>query len=433
MEDKNDNLIEISDYVNSLRIIDSHEHLFSEKDRRSKKIDFFLFFSQYTRSDLVSSGMEERKIDWLTDSDNNLGERWKYFKKYWENIKNTNYSKVVLSAVKDIYGFDDIDDDSYIELSKKIDETRDKDWYDLIIKEKCNIGYIINHLECIDNAKEKVLARDDIKPVMCFDDIISICCMDDIRKLEEKFDLPLYSLKDLIDLINIKFENKNKTDYKAVKIGIAYMRKLNFGEVTFSEADKIFSNFFKLKDFGYLDKKDFLSKSELKPLQDFLVHLLIKKSIEKDLPVQIHTGIFEFNRNNVRNSNPSNLINLFLKYRKGKFDIFHAGYPYTDELIAICKQFQNVYFNLCWINDISLSLYKNILNLLIEIIPSNKIIGYGGDYMFVEGIYGSQKLLRKAVSELMAQKVSERYFTVKESMVFAEKILYLNAKNLYKL
>jgi uncharacterized protein len=424
---------DLLNYINSLNIIDSHEHLFSEEERRKKKIDLFILFSQYARSDLVSSGMPETKIDWIINSDNDIEERWNYFKKFWENIKNTNYSKLIINIVQDIYSFEDINGKNYVELSKAMDNTRKKDWYDYIITEKCKISYIINHLECIENASCKVLKRNDVKPVLCFDDIISICCIEDINKIEECFDMTINDFKDLIEVINIKFDHLSDIEYKSVKIGIAYMRELFFEEVTFHDADKIFMNFYKLKDYGYLSKKDFLSKKELKPFQDFIVHYILKKAAEKKLPVQIHTGIFEFNRNDIRNSNPLLLTNLFLKYDNVEFDIFHAGYPYTDELISVCKQFQNVYFNLCWINDISISLYKQVLNLLIEIIPSNKIIGFGGDYMFVEGIYGSQKILRRVIYELMIQKIREGYFNEDEAVGFVQKILFQNPKQLYKL
>lgn len=40
----------------------------------------------------------------------------------------------------------------------------------------------------------------------------------------------------------------------------------------------------------------------------------------------------------------------------------------------------------------------DILERLIEIIPANKIFGSGGDYMFLEGVYGAQESVREAIS-----------------------------------
>jgi hypothetical protein len=53
--------------------------------------------------------------------------------------------------------------------------------------------------------------------------------------------------------------------------------------------------------------------------------------------------------------------------------------------------------------------------------------------MFVEGLYGSQKMARRSLVELLYKKIEQKYFTFEESLSFAEKILYLNPKNVYQL
>ena len=429
---KNNKLFkEIKDTVFSLDIFDTHEHLIPEKERRSKELDLFILFSHYTGTDLITSGMEEATYSLLFDTRIDLEKRWSYFSSHWKNIKNTSYSKTILEATKDLYDLDDINEKNYIELSEKINLTKNKEWYDFVIKDKSNITYILNDIEFLGENKFKTVDRKDFRPVMNFDEIISICCKEDIFGFEKKFDSSVYKLKDLLDSIDEIFEDMVKMDYKATKIAISYMRTLKFEETPFYEAEKTFSKLYTLEDYSYLEKKDFLSKKELKPFQDYLVHYIIEKSAEHNLPVQIHTGFLEGVRNNISNSNPSLLNNLFLKYGKCTFDIFHAGYPYTDELISICKIFPNVYFNLCWIPEISPSLYKNILNLLIEIIPSNKIFGYGGDYEFIEGTYASQKLTRRIISELLYEKIRKNYFSFDEAIDFAEKILFTNPNSIY--
>jgi predicted TIM-barrel fold metal-dependent hydrolase len=201
--------------------------------------------------------------------------------------------------------------------------------------------------------------------------------------------------------------------------------------VTFAEADKIFSKLFTLKDYGFFERVDFLSKDELKPLQDYLIHYIIQKAIGFNWPVQIHTGFLNGNRNDVSNADPCFLLNLFMKYKTCKFDIFHAGFPYVNKLIAICKEFSNVYFDLCWVQQISFKLYKEVLSLVIETIPSNKIFGFGGDNFILECTYGSQKIVRKIVSEILSEKVKDGYFTYDQAIKMAEKILYLNPKAVY--
>jgi hypothetical protein len=424
---------ELDKAIFSLPIFDTHEHILDERDRRESNLDFSLLFMQYASTDLLTSGLTEEEFIIFQDTKTDLEKKWDYFSRHWPNIKNTSYSKLILEVLKDLYDFEDINEKNYIEISKKIRNTRNVKWYDLVIKDKSNVKMVLNHLENIPQAINTVVDRKDFRPVMNLDEIISTCCLEDVLELEKRFGINIYKLQDLLGVIDSIFEKKDKIGYKAVKTTMAYMRSIKFEETTFEEANKVFSGFFKLKSYGFLEKTDFISKDELKPLQDFMVHYIIQKAVEYNLPVQIHTGILELLYNNVSNTNPTYLINLFLKYKKCNFDIFHAGYPYSDQLISICKQFPNVYFNMCWIVDISPSLYKDILNRLIEIIPSNKIFGFGGDYMFVEGLYGSQKMARRSLVELLYRKIEQKYFTFEESLGFAEKILYLNPKNVYRL
>ena len=422
---------EIKSAIGSIPIFDTHEHLMAEEDRHNFNLDFSLFFMMYAGTDLLTSGMTEKEFENFQDPYTDIEKKWSCFSKHWPNIKNTSYSKVILAAVKDLYGYDDITEKNYIELSKKIKDTKNIKWYDYVLKEKSNIKWVLNHLDNVWQASKKVLDREEFRPVLNLDNIINTCCLEDILGLEKRYNVNIYKLDDLLEVIDTIFEKKNDIGYMGVKTAIAYMRPIRFEETTFAEADKVFSSIFKLKSYGFLEKKDFLSKEELKPLQDFMIHYLVQKAIESDLPVQMHTGIFELLRNDISNSNPSYLVNLFMKYRKCRFDIFHAGYPYSDQLISICKQYPNVYFDLCWIADISTSLYKEILNKLIEIIPSNKIFGFGGDYMFIEGLYGSQKLARKAISELLYDKVDQGYFSFEQAIEFAKKILNQNPKDVY--
>jgi len=422
---------ELSKTINSIPIFDTHEHLPAEEDRRSKRLDFSLFFMMYAGTDLMTSGMTEEEFEIFQQEDTPVEKKWQLFLPYWKKIKNTNYSKVVLNAVKDIYGYDDITEKNYQELSSKIDAKKKVPFYDEVIN-KSKVSMVLNHLENVWQAKIKIVPRKEFGHLINLDDVISTCCMEDIIALEKRFKKNIYSLKDLLVCLDELFEIKSKAGFKGLKTAIAYMRPISFEETTFADADRIFSRLFKLKDHGFLEKKDFLSKDELKPLQDFLMHYFIQRSIQHDLPVQIHTGIFELLRNDVSNSNPAFLCNLFMKYRDCDFDIFHAGFPYSEELMAICKQFPNVYFDLCWIADISSELYCRTLKLLLEILPSTKIFGFGGDYMFIEGMYGGQKIARESVIRVLYDKINNGYMDFEQAIDIAEKIFYLNPKEVYR-
>lgn len=427
-------LKEISDAVSSMPIFDTHEHLMSEEERRLQNLDVFYLFSHYVGSDLISSGMSEDDFNALFDKNIDMEKRWSIFSLHFENVRNTSYSQIVLESVRDLYGFNDINKDNYLELSQKLESTKKRNWYDYILTEKCNIRYMLDFIENMPGIiDQKPLDRKDCLAVKNFDDVISVCCMEDIARFEKKYNVNIYKFKDYLDMIDRICEDSRKAGYRALKITLAYFRTISFEEITFAEADKIFSGFFKLKDYGFFERVDFLSKDELKPLQDFLVHYIIQKAIENQWPVQIHTGLLNGNRGDVSNTNPCYLVNLFMKYKNCKFDIFHAGFPYSNELITITKQFTQVYFDLCWIQQVSFDLYRETLNIAMETIPANKIFAFGGDNFILECTYGSQKMVRKIITELLYEKVKKNYFSFDQAIRFAEKILYLNPKTVYDL
>ena len=163
------------------------------------------------------------------------------------------------------------------------------------------------------------------------------------------------------------------------------------------------------------------------------MHQGIQRAIEAKLPIQIHTGLQEGNGNIIINSNPTHLVNLFIQYPQAQFDIFHASYPYTGELTTLAKNFPNVYADLCWMHIISPYAARRILSEWIETLPSNKIFGFGGDYLIVEGAYAHARIARDNIARVLAEKGEEGYFSLPEGLDFARKILRDNPAEVFNL
>ena len=176
-----------------------------------------------------------------------------------------------------------------------------------------------------------------------------------------------------------------------------------------------------------------LSWEEARPLQDYVIHQIIRAAIDHNVPVQIHTGLQEGNENILTNSNPMHLVNLFIEYREAKFDLFHGGYPYMGEALSLAKNFANVFLDLCWLHIISPSAGARMLHEAIETVPANKIFAFGGDFLIPEGAYGHSVLARQIVSQVLAEKVSDGYLTEDEALRLARLILRENPAALYRL
>ena len=126
-------------------------------------------------------------------------------------------------------------------------------------------------------------------------------------------------------------------------------------------------------------------RRDIQALEDFILHYLCRKCGEYDLRMKFHTGIHGGNGNIITNSRAALMANLFMKYPKTGFDVFHISYPYQEELAVLAKNFPNVTVDFCWMWIINPSTARRALSDMLDAIPANKIHGFGGDYVFVEG------------------------------------------------
>lgn len=163
------------------------------------------------------------------------------------------------------------------------------------------------------------------------------------------------------------------------------------------------------------------------------MHHVLRVANEKHLIFQIHTGLQEGNGNTISNSNPALLNNLFLDYPNATFDLFHIGYPYQGVTCALAKNFPNVFIDMCWTHIISPSAAVTALGDFLDAVPYNKISGFGGDYLFVDGVYGHLYLARRNISKALTLKVADGVFSVDTAIKIAHHLLYDNARRIFRL
>ena len=111
--------------------------------------------------------------------------------------------------------------------------------------------------------------------------------------------------------------------------------------------------------------------------------------------------------------------------------MFHGGYPYGSEFATLAKNLPNVYPDLCWLHIIAPGVAKRSLHELIETVPANKILGFGGDFKHVEGAYAHAQMARAITAEVLAEKVEDGYLKEEEAAVLMERILYRNGRELF--
>ena len=433
--DKTEIFERIKAAVDSIRLIDTHEHQVTEDLRLERQADLFFWmvqpwgFTQNTDSDLMAAGLTEQDRVFISDPAHDPQQRWAKLAPYWEATKYTSYARPVIIAAKDIHGVDDISESTWRTLNEKIMAAEKPGIREKILHEMAGIDLLIlDKIVWVDSALDSGPPPRTVM-VKRFDDFtlednFVQPAAKDIKAIGEKYDMQIESLDDLLIALDRAFEDIIRRGYYVgLKTAMAYDRIIRFDDTPREVAEKIFDQ---------ITSRE-LTREQRRPLEDFMMHQVIRRAGKYGLPVQIHTGAQLGPGNDITNARPTHLLNLFQKYPETTFVIFHGGFPYMGELTAMVKNYANVHLDMCLMPVFSMSVAREWLHKWLETLPVNKINVFGGDCMFLEGTYGHSVMARRLVTETLAGKVAAGDLSVEDALKIARMILRENAVKLYRL
>jgi len=392
--------------IQQLPLVSSHEHLLPEAERLELKPDFFTLVSHYLANDLTSAGMGAAP------------KSWSEFEPWWRYSQHTGYAQALKIAVKDVYGVERIDARSLAVINARMAAASKPGLYQSILKDKARIDYSV---------LDDYWHGDPIRPDPRFfvlarkmDWFSSARQASDIRRMEELTGVSISSAAGLKKALERRVEQSVEQGMVTLKTTLAYSRDLHFA-VT-SEADA-------QADFDLLMR----TPQAVAPrrLSDHMFHHALSLAQERKLPVQVHTGLQAGNSNTLENSRPTLLNNLFARYPKVTFDLFHIGWPWSAETTALAKMFQNVTVDFCWMWVISPTAARRALHEMLDSVPANKILGFGGDYRYVELSYAHSRMARAGIAQVLAEKVQEGFCGEGEALSLAKLLLHDNAARLF--
>jgi len=282
--------------VEDISMVDTHEHIMSQAERNEYAVDFSYLFATYASQDLVSAGMPPRLLEavrlpvhrflktfwnchsippWIIPEpereDMSLEERWQALEPFWEAIRNTAYAKQLLIAIEDIFGIDDLNRETYSHVSRAVADSRKPGWYRHIMKEKANIGISINGVRTTD------VDRELFVPVMELDHFIAARSRVELGYLEEETGIAIHSLDDLVKAMHVALERYVDKGAIGIKSWLAYYRTLRYDKVSRNEAEVVFNRIT-----SHLGEGP--SWLEAKPLQDYMMHQVIKAASKQGYP-----------------------------------------------------------------------------------------------------------------------------------------------------
>jgi len=412
---------ELISYMDTIEIIDTHEHLPNESDRIKGHVDFATLFSHYCQSDLFSSGMDLSK---LYSPSVPVDEKWAIFEPHYERIKNGSYARAARLAMEKFYGLGDLKNlEDARTVTERIQAANKPGLYKRVLKDTCHILTSLN-FGGMD------VDRDFFTPVEFMAHYTDVSSQNTLESFASELGGMPKTLSDYVNRIGDMLQRRKEQGLKGIKFGYAYNRDLNFESVTTADAERVFNRLFEESQ-GW--RPQVLGYEECRPLQNYLVHRFVEFAGQLDMPVVFHTGIHAGFRNKPDNARPGRLWNLINRYTNTRFVILHSGIPWVDDAAMLAKYFSNAYLDMAWMHIISPEISITALNHWIDLVPRNKILGFGGDYGVVEKVYGHLTMAKENIAKVLAKRIQERVMTEDEARGWAKALLHDNPVEVYRL
>jgi hypothetical protein len=419
----------IRDYADRIKVINTHEHQHLPEVYGDYHFRFYhLMAASYLAADISSAGANG--FDWKLIDSLSLDELWKVYGDALDHSRSTSYYSQFVKGFRKLYDFRDLyfTRDNIAKLSPGIEENYKNysQWFD---KAFSKAGYELMFIDQFWKPFNTDLDNKYFALVFQINPLISESSkrpgkgeqLKSIYREANDSGFEINNLDDYLKFCDHLFKKNIEDKAVSIKNSQAYSRTLFYEDVPYEEAKILFDK-----------PSSGLTPAEAKKIEDFMFHWIIRQAIKYDLPIQIHTGYLAGNGNVLDNGQPIKLNNLFMKYPEAKFDIFHGGFPWTDECAALAKMFTNVYLNIVWLPQISREKAISGLDVMFDCVPYNKFF-WGGDCGLIEESAGSLEFSKDVVSEVLAKRVERGLLTEEVAFDIVNKIFRENAIKVFKL
>jgi len=413
--------------IDKIPVIDTHEHLLPEGWTSEKGPDYSVNYHAIIRE---RKKREEVNLSFMLNNSyctfggEIISEDWDSLERFLDKVKRRAFYRSLFRALQKLYDFNssDINEDNWRELSRRITvANNEKDWQKKVLKNKANIDLIVwDQYWEMGNTQ---VDREIFRPIFRIDPFLIGCnrrmqSHDGVSPYSyaDKLKFKIQTFDDYLDFIAFAVEKNKREGSVGVKCATAYERSLDFQSVEKTEAKRVF---------GLSENR--LSGKAKKLFGDYIMHFIVERAIQHNLPIQIHTGLAR-----LEGSNPMNLTSLISRYPEAKFVLFHGGYPWTSQISAIAFTYPNVYLDLVWLPILSPEVAARTLHEWIEMVDADRL-SWGGDCCVAEEAYGALLTAREVVGRVLTEKIERGYLTQEASSDIAWKILRDNAFELYNL
>jgi len=404
------------DEMAEVRTVDCHSHTMLEREYyQTGGLDLFSLMSYFNRDIVTTAG--ENLFARATDD----AGKWRLLKGVLEKSRNVTYWRHNMVVYRQLFGLEDADlsDDNWEAMNAAIREkSQDPAWYHHVTAELCSLETQVKNIPWFEDWEPQYFTA-----VLRMEGALNLHQKDAREGLEKHLDAAITDLKTAKEALRKLVEQYLKRGAVGIKLAHAYGRTLASFPVEEARG---------LEVLGRALRGQSLNAQEVKDLQDHIIFYLAELCRETGAVFQIHTGV-QGNWGNIPDSDPLLLIPLLRAFPDVRFDLFHAGYPYSRMMGMLGKHYPNVWLNMAWMYVISMAASRQVLAEWIDLVPGYRMLAFGSDVGYPEMIYGHLQMARSCLADVLTAKVEQDFLSEEEAVSLARKMLRDNALELYGL
>jgi len=382
----------------------------------------------YFSHDLISA-TSEREIQFATDSSKSIDDRWPILEKAWKRTCHTGYAKVTRMVLKEFYDVEELTLEALKGMKDRLMDLSNRDLFTQLLDRAKIAARLEDCWADWGQVYDKTYRMSPKgKLVIGIPFFHQVSSYEQVRQPGDSVGIDVTTLDDYLAACREVFERFKQYGAVAFKDQSAYSRTLEYTNPTRAEAEEVFN-------YLMADPRRTVGHPEgKKKLDDYLFHCFMRMAKEMELPVQIHTGHMAGTWNDIEKTNAVKLRSLIELHRDVRFDLFHANWPYSGELLYLCKNYPNVHIDFCWTNIIDPVYCQRMFKQALSSVPHSKIHGYGSDYGgHADRAWAHASIARDNIAIGLSEMVEMEYMSIDEAMEVGRMWLFDNANEFFKL
>ncbi|MDP6779018.1 MAG: hypothetical protein QGI83_19850, partial [Candidatus Latescibacteria bacterium] len=311
--------------MTEIETVDCHSHTCLRREYyESVPHDIFELAAQsYYGRDIAGTtgrGAEQIFADASTDE-----EKWEILKGILAQTRNVSYWRHHIVVHQGLFGLedDDLDDGNWQAANEKLkSSSKEPNWYEHVTNDVCNLNTQVRNIPWFEDWEPEFFTA-----TLRMEQALVLYNKDSLESFENHMGRSFSDIQSLKQGLADLVEQYRQQGSVGIKLAHAYRRTLASDDVSEVDAARAFSRALAGED---------LSPTERKQFEDHIIFFLARIAGEMNQVFQIHTGV-QGNWGHVPDSDPLHLLPLIHANKKTRFDLFHAGYPYSREMGMLGK------------------------------------------------------------------------------------------------